>query len=39
MRLDDYDNDIDVGEAQPGGGGFGGGGGGGLLFGLLSTLR
>ncbi len=38
MRLDDYDNDIDVGEAQPGGGGFGGGGGGGLLFGLLPLI-
>ncbi|SFP79503.1 KPN_02809 family neutral zinc metallopeptidase [Sphingomonas rubra] len=36
MRLDDYDNDIDVGEAQ-GGGGFGGGGGG-LLFGLLPLI-
>ena len=38
MRLDDYDNDIDVGEARPGGGGFGGGGGGGLLFGLLPLI-
>jgi len=37
MRLDDYDNDINVGEAQPGGG-FGGGGGGGLLFGLLPLI-
>ena len=37
MRLDDYDNDIDVGEAQGGGGGFGGGGGG-LLFGLLPLI-
>ncbi|KAK0339535.1 hypothetical protein LTR94_034133, partial [Friedmanniomyces endolithicus] len=36
MRLDDYDNDIDVGEAR-GGGGFGGGGGG-LLFGLLPLI-
>ena len=36
MRLDDYDNDINVGEAQ-GGGGFGGGGGG-LLFGLLPLI-
>ncbi|MGE7205253.1 KPN_02809 family neutral zinc metallopeptidase [Sphingomonas sp. NPDC019816] len=36
MRLDDYDNDIDVGEAQ-GSGGFGGGGGG-LLFGLLPLI-
>ncbi|GAA3263488.1 hypothetical protein GCM10020258_28860 [Sphingomonas yabuuchiae] len=37
MRLDDYDNNIDVGEAQSGGGGFGGGGGG-LLFGLLPLI-
>ncbi|KTT96287.1 zinc metalloprotease [Sphingomonas yabuuchiae] len=37
MRLDDYDNNIDVGEAQSGGG-FGGGGGGGLLFGLLPLI-
>lgn len=36
MRLDDYDNDINVGEAQ-GGRGFGGGGGG-LLFGLLPLI-
>ena len=36
MRLDDYDNNIDVGEAQSGGG-FGGGGGG-LLFGLLPLI-
>ena len=36
MRLDDYDNDINVGEAQ-GGGSFGGGGGG-LLFGLLPLI-
>lgn len=35
MRLDDYDNDINVGEAQ-GGGGFGGGGG--LIFGLLPLI-
>ncbi|MET4896503.1 neutral zinc metallopeptidase [Sphingomonadaceae bacterium jetA1] len=35
MRLDDYGNDIDVGEAQ-GGGGLGGGGG--LLFGLLPLI-
>jgi len=38
MRLDDYDNDIDVGEAQSGGGGGFGGGGGGLLFGLLPLI-
>ncbi|WP_294237392.1 neutral zinc metallopeptidase [uncultured Sphingomonas sp.] len=38
MRLDDYDNDIDVGEAQSGGGFGGGGGGGGLLFGLLPLI-
>ena len=37
MRLDDYDNDINVGEAQSSGG-FGGGGGGGLLFGLLPLI-
>ncbi|WP_343527252.1 neutral zinc metallopeptidase [Sphingomonas sp.] len=37
MRLDDYDDDINVGEAQ-GSGGFGGGGGGGLLFGLLPLI-
>lgn len=37
MRLDDYDNDINVGEAR--GGGFGGGGGGGgLLLGLLPLI-
>lgn len=36
MRLDDYDNDIDVGDASRGGG-FGGGGGG-LLFGLLPLI-
>ncbi len=36
MRLDDYDNDINVGEAR-GGGGLGGGGGG-LLFGLLPLI-
>lgn len=37
MRLDDYDPDINVGEAR--GGGFGGGGGaGGLLFGLLPLI-
>jgi hypothetical protein len=35
MRLDDYDNDINVGEAR--GGGLGGGGGG-LLFGLLPLI-
>lgn len=37
MRLDDYDNDINVGEAR-GGGGLGGGGGGGLLLGLLPMI-
>jgi len=40
MRLDDYDNDINV-EDQRGSGGFGlggGGGGGGLLFGLLPLI-
>ena len=40
MRLDDYDPNIDVGEARGGGvggGGFGGGGGG-LLFGLLPLI-
>ena len=37
MRLDDYDNDIDVGDATSRGG-FGGGGGGGLLFGLLPLI-
>ena len=39
MRLDDYDNDIDVGDATSRGGfgGFGGGGGG-LLFGLLPLI-
>jgi predicted metalloprotease len=36
MRLDDYDNDIDVGDASRGGGL--GGGGGGLLFGLLPLI-
>ncbi|WP_188656676.1 KPN_02809 family neutral zinc metallopeptidase [Sphingomonas metalli] len=36
MRLDDYDNDINVGEAR-GGGGFGGGGGG-LIFSLLPLI-
>ena len=36
MRLDDYDNDIDVGDAT-GGRGFGGGGGG-LLLGLLPLI-
>ncbi|RDE06510.1 neutral zinc metallopeptidase [Sphingomonas aracearum] len=36
MRLDDYDNDIDVGDASSRGG-FGGGGGG-LLFGLLPLI-
>ena len=39
MRLDDYDNDINVGEARGGGGGIGGGGGGGgLLLGLLPLI-
>ncbi|KQN94306.1 zinc metalloprotease [Sphingomonas sp. Leaf231] len=39
MRLDDYDNDINVGEARGGGGGLGGGGGGGgLLLGLLPMI-
>ena len=37
MRLDDYDNDIDVGDATSRGG-FGGGGGGGLLLGLLPLI-
>ncbi|MDR6789349.1 putative metalloprotease [Sphingomonas sp. BE138] len=37
MRLDDYDNDINVGEAR-GGGGLGGGGGGGFLLGLLPLI-
>jgi predicted metalloprotease len=37
MRLDDYDNDIDVGDASSRGG-FGGGGGGGLLLGLLPLI-
>ncbi len=39
MRLDDYDQDINV-EDQRGaaGGGFGGGGGGGLLLGLLPMI-
>ncbi len=37
MRLDDYDNDINVGEAR-GGGGLGGGGGGGLIFSLLPLI-
>jgi len=37
MRLDDYDNDINVGEAR-GGGGLGGGGGGGFLLGLLPMI-
>ncbi len=36
MRLDDYDNDINVGEARGGGGGLSGGGG--LLFGLLPLI-
>ena len=36
MRLDDYDNDIDVGDASRGGGL--GSGGGGLLFGLLPLI-
>ncbi|MGJ3625881.1 KPN_02809 family neutral zinc metallopeptidase [Sphingomonas sp. MMS24-JH45] len=36
MRLDDYDNDIDVGDATSRGGL--GGGGGGLLFGLLPLI-
>ncbi len=38
MRLDDFDNDIEVGDQRGQGGGFGfggGGGGGGLLFSLL----
>jgi predicted metalloprotease len=38
MRLDDYDNDINVGEARGGGGLGGGGGGGGLLLGLLPLI-
>jgi predicted metalloprotease len=39
MRLDDYDNDINVGEARGGGGlGGGGGGGGGFLLGLLPMI-
>lgn len=38
MRLDDYDNDINVGEARGSGGGIGGGGGGGLLLGLLPMI-
>ncbi|KQT33333.1 zinc metalloprotease [Sphingomonas sp. Leaf412] len=38
MRLDDYDNDINVGEARGGGGGGIGGGGGGLLLGLLPMV-
>lgn len=37
MRLDDYDSDINVGEAR-GGGGLGGGGGGGFLLGLLPLI-
>ena len=36
MRLDDYDNDIDVGDATSRGGFSGGGGG--LLFGLLPLI-
>ena len=37
MRLDDFDNDIEVGDQRGQGGGFslGGGGGGGMLLGLL----
>lgn len=38
MRLDDYDNDIDVGDASSGRGFGGGGGGGGLLLGLLPLI-
>jgi predicted metalloprotease len=40
MRLDDFDNDINVSDQgnTGGGGGFGGGGGGGLLFGLLPLI-
>ena len=38
MRLDDYDNDINVEDQRGGGGGFGGGGGGGLLLGLLPMI-
>jgi len=40
MRLDDYDNDINVEDQRGSGGGFGlgGGGGGGLLFGLLPLI-
>ena len=38
MRLDDFDPNIDVGDATSRGGGFGGGGGGGLLFGLLPLI-
>ena len=38
MRLDDYYNDINVGEARGGGGLGGGGGGGGLLLGLLPLI-
>lgn len=38
MRLDDYDPDINVGEARGGGGLGGGGGGGGLLLGLLPLI-
>jgi len=38
MRLDDYDNDIDVGDATSRGGFGGGGGGGGLIFGLLPLI-
>jgi len=40
MRLDDYDNDINVEDQRGSGGGFGlgGGGGGGLLFGLLPMV-
>jgi predicted metalloprotease len=38
MRLDDYDNDIDVGDATSRGGFGGGGGGGGLLLGLLPLI-
>jgi predicted metalloprotease len=38
MRLDDYDNDINVGEADSRGGFGGGGGGGGLLLGLLPLI-
>lgn len=40
MRLDDFDNDINVEDQRgaSGGFGFGGGGGGGLLFGLLPLI-